>query len=69
MKIYHNGNLSDEKMYDEGIVYGDAFMNLGNNNFSNRSFFVGSMDELSIFNRALLSDEIKKTTCYQWKSI
>ena len=59
MKICKDGEILNQMDYTGGITYGNSFMNLGYNSFNNSSYFIGSIDQLAFYNRALTSNEIE----------
>ena len=60
MKFYYNGELEATLAASGRIYTNDMSLAIGGNNVANAEYFVGVMDEVAIFNRALTQSEIRK---------
>lgn len=59
MKYYKNGLLSDSKNVSVSFAQNDGTLYIGMDPIERCEYFIGSMDNLAIYNRALSASEIK----------
>ena len=59
-KIYYNGTLKESQKVTGKIDTNDVPVSVGRNNEGDREHYVGLIDEVAIWNKALTKDEIKE---------
>ncbi|MCX7922997.1 MAG: stalk domain-containing protein [Clostridia bacterium] len=59
LKIYHNGDLKDNKSFAAPLYYSSGSLLIGSSIEGETAFFKGMMDELRIYNYALTPEEVK----------
>jgi len=59
MKIYYDGELKASAVTSGKMDTNDVPVSIGRNNVGNREHYIGLMDEVAIYSRALTQEEIK----------
>ena len=60
MKVYYNGGVVAEAAASGKLDTNDVPVSIGRNNVGNREHYIGVIDEVAIFSRALTEAEIKQ---------
>lgn len=60
-RIYYNGEVKAENAVSGKIDTNDVPVSIGRNNLGNREHYIGILDEVAIFSRALTESEIKQS--------